>query len=61
MATTSKSPRDVLVTAGRIGQKSLKRYSHRFSGKTYTQHQLFAALVLKAFLKIDYRGVVRHL
>ncbi len=36
-------------------------YSHRYSRKTYTQHQLFACLVLKNFLKTDYRGVTAHL
>jgi len=36
-------------------------YAHRFSPKTYTQPQLFACLVLKTFLKVDYRGVAAHL
>ena len=61
MATTSKSPKDVLVTAYRVAQRSLKAYSHRCSPKKFTQHQLFAVLVLKNFLKTDYRGVVKHL
>jgi len=61
MATTSKSPKDVLVTAFRVAQRSLKTYSHRCSPKKFTQHQLFAVLVLKNFLKTDYRGVVKHL
>ncbi len=61
MATTSKSPKRVLVTAYRVAQQSLKAYSHRCSPKKFTQHQLFAVLVFKAFLKTDYRGVVKHL
>jgi hypothetical protein len=61
MSTTSKSPKDVLRTAYQIGHRSLKPYSHRFSPKKFTQYQLFAILVLKAFLKTDYRGVVQHL
>ncbi len=61
MATTSKSPKDVLVTAYHVAQQSLKAYSHRYSPKKFTQHQLFATLVLKGFLKTDYRGVVKHL
>jgi hypothetical protein len=61
MATTSKSPRDVLLTAYEIGRRSLKPYSHRYSPKKFTQYQLFAILVLKAFLKTDYRGVAKHL
>jgi hypothetical protein len=61
MATTSKSPKDVLVTAHRVARESVKAYSHPCSPKKFTQHQLFAVLVLKAFLKTDYRGVVEHL
>ncbi len=61
MATTSKSPKDVLVTAHCVAQRSLKAYSHPCSPKKFTQHQLFAVLVFKAFLKTDYRGVVKHL
>jgi hypothetical protein len=36
-------------------------YTHPNSPKKFTQHQLFACLVLKNFLKTDYRGVVAHL
>lgn len=58
MSTTSKSPRAVIVTAYLVAQESLPAYSHTCSPKKFTQHQLFACLVLKAFLKIDYRGLV---
>jgi hypothetical protein len=61
MAVTSKSPKDVLTVAWRIAQRSLKAYSHRLSPKKFTQHQLFAILVLKNFLKSDYRGVAQLL
>lgn len=61
MATTSKSPKDVLVTAYHVAQESLKAYSYRSSPKKFTQHQLFGILVLKGFLKTDYRGVVKLL
>ena len=61
MATTSKSPKDVLVTAYRVAQRALKAYSHPCSPKKFTQHQLFAVLVLKNFLKTDYRGIAQHL
>lgn len=61
MSRTSKSPRKVLVTAWRVAQATLPAYSHRFSPKKFTQHQLFACLVLKAFLKTDYRGLAAHL
>ena len=54
-AKTSKSPKAVLITAYRVGQSRLKSYSHPCSPKTYTQPQLFACLVLKEFLRLDYR------
>ena len=57
MATTSKSPRDILLVGYLIGKLSLPDYAHRFSPKTYTQPQLFACLVLKEFLHRDYRGI----
>jgi len=40
-----------------VAGRALPAYSHRFSPKTYTQHQFFACLVLKSFLKLDYRGL----
>ncbi len=61
MSTTSKSPRRVLETAYATAQRTLPAYSHRFSPKKFTQHQLFACLVLKEFLKTDYRGLVNFL
>ncbi len=61
MSTTSKSPRRVLQVAYAVAQKALPAYSHRCSPKKFTQHQLFAILTLKAFLKTDYRGVVAML
>jgi hypothetical protein len=54
----TKSPRAVVQQALRVAQESLPRYSSARSRKDYTQHQLFAILALKAFLKTDYRGVV---
>jgi hypothetical protein len=61
VARTSKSPRAVLLAALATAQGALPLYSHRYSPKKFTQHQLFACLVLKSFLKTDYRGVVAHL
>src|SRR3972149_4092359 len=61
MATTSKSPRSILLAALATAEHALPLYSHRNSPKTFTQHQLFACLVLKNFLKTDYRGVVAQL
>ncbi|MEN6450093.1 MAG: transposase, partial [Thermoguttaceae bacterium] len=58
MSRTCKSPRTVLVTAWMVAKAVLPAYSHRSSPKKFTQHQLFACLVLKAFLKTDYRGLM---
>ena len=44
-----------------MARRALPAYAHRCSPKKFTQHQLFACLVLKNFLKTDYRGVVAHL
>ncbi|HEY4233043.1 MAG TPA: transposase [Lacipirellulaceae bacterium] len=51
----------MLLAALATAERALPLYSHRNSPKTFTQHQLFACLVLKNFLKTDYRGVVAHL
>lgn len=61
MSTTSKSPKRVMMTAYDTAQRALPAYSHRCSPKKFTQHQLFACLVLKEFLKTDYRGVTNFL
>ena len=57
MSKLTKSPlrvaRQVLAVAG----ESLRAYAHKYSPKKFTQPQLFACLVLKTFLKTDYRGV----
>jgi len=57
----TKSPRAVACEALRLAQETLPAYSSKFSRKDFTQHQLFAVLALKTFLKADYRGVVQHL
>ena len=57
MSTTSKSPRKVALVALAVAKNALPAYAHRFSPKKFTQHQLFACLVLKAFFKTDYRGI----
>jgi hypothetical protein len=36
-------------------------YAHRFAPRKFTQPQLFACLVLKAFFKTDYRGMEKLL
>jgi hypothetical protein len=57
----TKSPRAVVREALRLAKAALPAYSSPYSRKDYTQHQLFAVLALKTFLKTDYRGVVQFL
>ncbi|MEM9348397.1 MAG: transposase [Planctomycetota bacterium] len=57
MSLTSKSPRTVACVALEVGRRTLPEYAHRFAPKTFTQPQLFACLVLKAFFRTDYRGI----
>jgi hypothetical protein len=52
---TSKSPLHVLEEAYQVGRRTLRTYSHPCSPKKFTQPQLFACLVLKEFLRLDYR------
>jgi hypothetical protein len=54
----TKSPRRVVREALAVAREALPAYSCPTSRKDFTQHQLFAILALKAFLKTDYRGVV---
>src|SRR5262245_51049485 len=61
MTTTrpmTKSPRAVAREALCLAQEALPAYSSKFSRQDFTQHQLFALLVLKTFFQTDYRGVV---
>jgi hypothetical protein len=51
----------VLRVAYAVAKESLPEYAHRFSPKKFTQHQLFACLVLKTFMRRDYRGIVAML
>ena len=51
----------MLLVAYATAKNTLPAYAHRFSPKTYTLYQLFACLVLKTFLRTDYRGVVEFL
>src|SRR5947209_1159546 len=57
----TKSPRAVAREALRLAREALPAYSGKFSRRDYTQHQLFALLALKTFLKTDYRGLVQML
>ena len=61
MSTTTKSPRKLLVAAYAAAINVLPTYAHRFSPHKFTRPQLFACLVLKTFLKTDYRGLAEWL
>ncbi|HEY0779188.1 MAG TPA: IS5 family transposase [Gemmatirosa sp.] len=54
----TKSAVRLARTALAVGDEALPRYAARTSRHDYTQAQLFALLVLKHFLRTDYRGVV---
>lgn len=51
----------MLLAALQTARRGLPAYSHKSSPKKFTQHQLFACLVLKNFWRTDYRGVVAQL
>ena len=61
VAVTSKSPQAVARAALSAAERVLPFYTHPNSPKKFTQHQLFACLVLKNFFRTDYRGVVAQL
>ena len=58
MRGMSKSAVRVAREALAAGRAALPAYGRRFSRRDYTQAQLFALLVLRQFLRTDYRGVV---
>jgi len=58
MRAMTKSAVRLARTALAVGEEALPRYAARTSRHDYTQAQLFALLVLKQFLRTDYRGVV---
>jgi Transposase DDE domain len=51
----------VLQVAYEAACRALPAYAHTFSPKKFTQPQLLACLVLKEFLRLDYRGFASHL
>ncbi len=61
ISVTSKSSKAVVWNALVVVQKAFPSYRHKNSPKKFTTQQLFAFLVLKAFLRTDYRGVTAHL
>ena len=53
----TKSPRAVAREALQLAREALPAYSSKFSRHDFTQHQLFALLALREFLKQDFRGL----
>lgn len=58
MRRMSKSALRVAREALAVGREALPEYGSRYSLRDCTQPQLFALLVLRQFLRTDYRGVV---
>src|SRR5262245_58748035 len=64
MSTTRPMTKSALALARQAmdaARAVLPAYSSKFSKKTYTQHQLVAALAVRQFLRTDYRGIEQHL
>lgn len=64
MSITRPMTRSALAVARQAldaARSALPAYASKFSKKTYTQHQLVAALAVRQFLKTDYRGIEQHL
>jgi hypothetical protein len=57
----TKSALAVARQALDAARAAVPAYSSKFSKKTYTQHQLLAALAVRQFLRTDYRGIEQHL
>ena len=53
----TKSPLALARTALAVAAEALPKYSSKYSKHDFTQHQLFALLALREFLKTDYRGL----
>jgi hypothetical protein len=53
----TKSALAVARQALEVARAAVPEYASRFSRRTYTQHQLFALLAIRQFLKTDYRGL----
>ena len=53
----TKSPLKLARMALSVARESIPAYSSKFSRKDFTQHQHFALLALREFLRTDYRGL----
>src|SRR5262245_1826616 len=55
--TMTKSPLALARAALATAAQALPEYSSKYAKYDFTQHQLFALLVLREFLRTDYRGL----
>ncbi len=53
----TKSPTGLARMALSVARESIPAYSSKYSRKDFTQHQHFALMALREFLKVDYRGL----
>ena len=53
----TKSPIALACSAYKAAKKALEPHASPYSKKKFTQPQLFAILVLRAFFRTDYRGM----
>lgn len=58
MRSMTKSPLRIARNALAAGEAALPSCGSRFSRHDFTRPQLFALLVLRQFLRTDYRGIV---
>ena len=61
MRAMTKSAVRLAREALTVGKAALPKYASRCSRHDFTQPQLFALLVVRQFLRTDYRGVVAWL
>ncbi len=61
MRSISKSPLSVAQEALHAAKAALPAYSCDVSRRDFTQHQLFAMLLLREFFHLDYRVIVAML
>jgi hypothetical protein len=61
MRAMTRSPLRLAEVALAVGRAALPAYSGKFSRKDFTQPQLFAVLVVRRFLKADYRSITAWL
>lgn len=57
----TKSPVTLARLALKQADQAIPKYSDEKSRKDFTQSQIFAILILKAFFKTDYRGIIEFL